>query len=61
MEGDALLHYEAEARKRMLAGKKVDPTEKIREGSKGEAANHAARDFKVTSSSPSSPGLRELP
>jgi hypothetical protein len=42
---DALPHYEVEARERMLAGKKADPTEKIREG-KGEAADHRRRHGK---------------
>lgn len=41
---EALALYEAEARKRMLAGKKADPTEKIPEG---EARAHAAKDFNV--------------
>ena len=59
----ALPHYEAEARKRQAHGQtakgKTLP-EKIPEAM--DARDHAARGFKVTSSSPSSPpGLRELP
>jgi N6-adenosine-specific RNA methylase IME4 len=44
---DSLPHYEAEARKRMLSGKRADPTENIPEGMAGDARDHAARDFKV--------------
>lgn len=44
---DALPFYEEEARKWMLAGKKADPPEIFPEG-KGDALEHASRDFKVS-------------
>jgi hypothetical protein len=44
---DSLPHYEAEARKRQVAGGKEKVPEKIPEAIKGDARDHAARDFKV--------------
>ena len=58
---DSLPHYEAEAKKRQVAGGKEKVPEKIPEAIKGDARDHAARDFKVTSSSPSFSSPQHLP